>query len=310
MKSSTPAVSVIIATYNYGRYIGDALRSVQAQTMQSWECIIIDDASTDDTAHVVAEFIASDQRFTYVELQQNVGVSAARNHGLQRAKGEFIQLLDADDLIGPEKLELHVNALQRDPETTVVYSDLYYFTTIDGPRENAGYARDEKLNGSSDQVVARLIHGNVFRLNTVLFRRSVLDSLHGFREEFRYIEDWDFWFRMAAHGAQFRFLDKPEAISGVRRTQGSLSKDRPAMRSYQLPVRQDLWVSAPLSLMNRVMLMIRYCDFLLQMLFVHREPIRINRQGKFPFIFFVAITTALILPFWLLLTIFVRSWRK
>ena len=278
--------------------------------MQDWECIIIDDASTDNTASVVSSLIERDPRFTYVQLPANGGVSAARNHGLQRAKGEFIQLLDADDLLAPLKLQVHVDAMRSEPELGVVYSDFYHFTdpTISG--RVGEYRADEKLNGARDRVVARLIHGNVFRLNTALFRRSALDRIHGFRKEFRYIEDWDFWFRMAAHGTRFRFLDKSEAISGVRRTQGSLSKDLPAMRSHQLPVRQDLWVSVPLSFKNKIMLLVRYCDFLLQMLFVHREPIRINDTGKYPFLFYVAITSLLILPFWLLLTIFVRTWRK
>ena len=152
MNKADPAVSVIIATYNYGRYIGDALRSVQAHNA-GWSAYHA--SSTDDTS-VVADLIAGDKRFSYVQLTRNVGVSAARNQGLQRAKGEFIQLLDADDVIGPEKLEIHVKALQSDLEISVVYSDLYYFTSVDGPREIVD-SHIDKLNGS----VSKLLHDDL-----------------------------------------------------------------------------------------------------------------------------------------------------
>jgi glycosyltransferase involved in cell wall biosynthesis len=117
-------VSVIIPVYNGSAYITDTLRSVQQQTHQHWECIVIDDGSTDDTAEVVRGWIASDARFAYFH-QSNKGLSGARNSGLIQAHGQYIQFLDADDVLLPRKLEKQLAGLNdRDPgESVISYTD-------------------------------------------------------------------------------------------------------------------------------------------------------------------------------------------
>lgn len=92
-----PTVSIIIPNHNYARYIGDAIRSVSAQTICDWECIIIDDASTDNSVTIIKQHIKSDKRFKLIELKTKSGVSVARNAGLDAARGEYIAFLDADD---------------------------------------------------------------------------------------------------------------------------------------------------------------------------------------------------------------------
>src|SRR5690348_11401797 len=101
-----PVVSVIIPAYNYGRFIADALRSVQAQSFASFECIVIDNGSTDNTEQVVRPFL-SDERFIYLKQRHN-SVSAARNKGIQAAKGTYVAFLDADDLIERDKFREQV----------------------------------------------------------------------------------------------------------------------------------------------------------------------------------------------------------
>lgn len=97
-------VSVIMPTYNCGKYIAESIRSIQAQTYENWELWIVDDHSTDDTAKEVEKFLG-DQRIHYIYLQKNGGPAAARNEALRRAKGDFIAFLDSDDIWYPDKLE-------------------------------------------------------------------------------------------------------------------------------------------------------------------------------------------------------------
>lgn len=99
------AVSVVIPCHNASEFLADALRSVQNQTLRGLECLVIDDASTDDSVAIAKEFVDADPRFKLLSLKKNEGASAARNAGLAQARGEWIALLDADDLYVPARLE-------------------------------------------------------------------------------------------------------------------------------------------------------------------------------------------------------------
>lgn len=94
------AISVVVTSYNYGKYLDDALRSVQAQSFEDWGCIIVDDGSEDATPETSTAWVGRDRRFIYLR-QENAGLSAARNAGLSKARGRYIQILDADDMILP-----------------------------------------------------------------------------------------------------------------------------------------------------------------------------------------------------------------
>ena len=102
-----PLVSVIIPCYNYALYLPESVGSIIKQTYSNWECIIVDDGSTDNTKEVVQQLCAKDDRIKYF-LQSNSGPTVARNYGLAVAKGDLIQFLDADDLIENPKIEKQV----------------------------------------------------------------------------------------------------------------------------------------------------------------------------------------------------------
>ena len=101
-------VSIITAVYNSENYIRDTILSVQAQTYSDWEMIIVDDASTDHTADIVAEFAEKDKRIILIKQKSNIGAGAARTLAVKQAKGRYIAYLDADDLWYPEKLEKQI----------------------------------------------------------------------------------------------------------------------------------------------------------------------------------------------------------
>lgn len=306
----TPKVSVVIATYNYARFLPDALGSVQAQTLADWECIIADDASTDGTAEVVRKYTDADKRFLYMRLPVNGGVAAARNAGLAQARGRYIQLLDADDVLGPRKLELHTAFLEENADVAVVYSDFFRFTESPETPEGGGYKQEEQLTAAGKQVLTRLIPGNIFRLNTVLFRKEVLARIQGFRAEFRYVEDWDFWLQIAATDARFAYIDVPEARCGVRLNPGSLSSDRPAMRKYQMRVRHSLWHEGGLSWGQRFRLLLRSADFYLHMRLVHKEPVIFLDEADDGFRGRVRAMAVLVRPFWFVLNRVLRPIRQ
>src|SRR5690606_19624568 len=103
-------VSIIVPCYNYAKFLPFALDSILAQQLGAWECVIVDDGSTDDTGVVARAYVNKDRRFRYV-YQQNSGLSAARNTGLKNTTANYIQLLDADDLIDAQKLLLQATYL-------------------------------------------------------------------------------------------------------------------------------------------------------------------------------------------------------
>jgi glycosyltransferase involved in cell wall biosynthesis len=125
----TPTVSVIIPTYNYGRFLGEAVDSVLSQTYHDLECIIVDDGSTDETDQVLASF--SDKRIVAIRTSR-LGVSAARNRGLDVSRGSFLAFLDADDRWRPGKLESQVAIFTDEPDVDMVFSNFVRFTATEG----------------------------------------------------------------------------------------------------------------------------------------------------------------------------------
>lgn len=99
-----PEISVIVPCYNLADYLPEALDSIATQTFQDWECIIVNDGSTDSTGEVAARYAASDPRFKFVETP-NGGVIKARNLGVKSSTGKYLLFLDADDILMPEYME-------------------------------------------------------------------------------------------------------------------------------------------------------------------------------------------------------------
>jgi len=129
MMRSTPRVSVITPAYNVARYIGQAIESVQAQTLTDWEMIIVDDASPDETVQVVRRYLG-DPRIKLLQNEQNMGAGYTRNRALDVAQGEWIAILDADDQYAPERLEKLWRLAQE--KEAFVFSDLHLIIDDEG----------------------------------------------------------------------------------------------------------------------------------------------------------------------------------
>lgn len=128
MAPDTPLVSIIIPTYNRAHLIGETLDSVLAQTYQNWECIVVDDGSTDNTEVLMAGYMSRDSRFQYHHRPKDrlPGGNAARNYGFEVSKGEYIQWFDSDDLMTPNKLKIKLDCF-KSKNTDFVISKTRYF---------------------------------------------------------------------------------------------------------------------------------------------------------------------------------------
>ena len=117
-------VSYVMASYNHEDFVGEALLSILHQTHTNLEVIVVDDGSTDGTAHIIREIASSDRRIRYYE-QENRGVVSARNRGVLCSGGEYVSIVDSDDLLPPERTDLQVRALDSDPRASLVYGDAW-----------------------------------------------------------------------------------------------------------------------------------------------------------------------------------------
>ncbi len=228
--SNSPLVSIIVPCYNYGHLLGETLNNILEQSYENWECIIVDDGSTDNTSSVAKEFVKNYKQFTYV-FQKNAGLSAARNTGLHHSKGSFIQLLDSDDYIESHKLLSQINVFVEHPNTEIVYSEVRYFSSehkslrrfsmneVDKPWMLKVDSINQKL------LMSTLIDINICVVNAPLIRKSVFDRIGLFNTKLIAVEDWEFWCRCAFQDVNFRFDNSEGTMALVRFHEGSMSKN-------------------------------------------------------------------------------------
>lgn len=230
-----PAVSAIIPTYNRASLLVEAVESALTQRRPPDEILVIDDGSRDDTA---ARMAAYGERVRYVR-QANAGPSAARNHGFRFARGEYLALLDSDDLWTPDRLERQLEVLTRHPETDVLFGREVLFGT--GQPDRDWNLHDPEVRrvlaqttGPLSPVLPLLIRENVVPTSTALFRRALLDRAGGIDESLRQAEDWDLWLRFALAGA--RFAHVPAPLCRRRMHDSNLIHDKEARMQATLAV--------------------------------------------------------------------------
>lgn len=245
--TSRPLVSIIMPTYNYAQMIGEAVESLQSQTYTNWECFVIDDGSTDDTAEVVARVAERDPRIRYT-CQTNQRQSVAKNTALAKIRGEYLQFLDADDLIESRKLEHQVAYLEADPEVDIVYGGVRYFRTHCRNERLYSMAEDNLpwmpgVSGVGRDILPSLVRGNIMAINSPLVRRVVVEAVGHFDVRLPPAEDWDFWLRCALAGAHFQFVEIQDTLALVRMHSTSSSQNRIRMYRAMLLIRKKLEAS-------------------------------------------------------------------
>lgn len=207
-----PQVSIIIPTYNHGRFVAQAVESALAQTYPDLEVIVVDDGSTDHTQAILSSYGARIHTIT----QENRGVSAARNAGILAARGGYFVFLDADDLVPPNKLALQVPVLRARPDWGLVYSSYQH---VD---ESAAHVlRESRANKQGYLLKDLLCRTLFFPLGAALVRRECLDRVGLFDESCPAAADIDMWTRIARAGYAFGTIDQPLFQSRV--VKGSMS---------------------------------------------------------------------------------------
>jgi glycosyltransferase involved in cell wall biosynthesis len=198
--AAIPFFSIVIPTYNRANLIGRTLATVQTQTLGAFEALIVDDGSRDNTAEVVEPFL-SDTRFRYLP-KENAERGAARNYGLDRARGEYVIFLDSDDLFHPEHLAtLHAAITAQQPRPNFIA------TKYDFEREGKRRPSDVASLSAGPLGVDTFLGGNVLACNVCVRREN--PGLFRFEEDRRFaaVEDWMFMLQNTQHGEVVQLLD-------------------------------------------------------------------------------------------------------
>ena len=218
MNVHEPAISVVIPTYNQADYLATALNSVLAQTYRGYEIVIVDDGSTDETAHIVRNFVmARPRQISYVR-QPNCGLAAARNAGIRAAKGHWVALLDSDDIWLPDFLETMLRLLHEHPQTDVFYCGVQFMDAhgIDLPQVS-------NQTVPSHHMYAALLRANFLIPSTIFLRKMAVVGAGYFDPAFRRLQDWELWWRMLQLG--YGFVGTEEILVRYRVHDNSLSAD-------------------------------------------------------------------------------------
>lgn len=205
-------VSVVIPSYNSARYLTAAIDSVLAQTYENFEILVVDDGSTDETKDVLKRYENS-IRYLY---KPNGGVSSARNHGIENAKGEYLAFLDADDAWLPEKLEKQIIELEKNAGRACYAA----FTACD---EKLNPLRVVQNQRSENALRDLLVRGNVIGTpSAVIIEKKLLKEIGGFDLGLSQCADWEMWVRVAAHA---EFFGVEESLVLYREHESNMSRN-------------------------------------------------------------------------------------
>lgn len=195
-------VSVVIVSYNYGRYLAECIESVIRQSYKVDEVIVVDDGSTDDTARIAARY--RNQNVHYVR-QDNAGVASARNHGIALATQPFIICLDADDKLHARYVEVCRAEMMRDRSLGITYTGLLVFND-DGGSQRTGWPPEFSWES---QTTPHVPPSNCVP-SAAMFRRSMWERAGGYKQEYKPAEDTEFWTRGLSVGfTAKRVTDSP-----------------------------------------------------------------------------------------------------
>ncbi|WP_231427185.1 glycosyltransferase family A protein [Pedobacter sp. Leaf250] len=234
-----PLVSIIIPTYNYAHFITETLTSVLDQTYQNWECIIIDDESGDDTTLIVNNFISAHPgyKFNYHRVE-NGGTSMAKNIGIKLSQGDFIQFLDADDLLSRHKIAVQVNAAIQYSVNIVFSKSLFFKGSAITPQIIEKYPENFLASKSlaETELSIRIIQNNVLTISSPLIKRYLVLAAGMFDSDLRNNEDWLFWFKIAQIHPHFIYDGDDKSFVLIR------IHDHSAMNNQQNMFRGELAV--------------------------------------------------------------------
>jgi len=240
MNEKKPLVSVIIPTFNRSAMVVEAVESVLAQTCAELEIIVVDDGSTDDTRE---RLLSYGQRLVLVVNEENQGVSAARNRGIRQSQGEFVALLDSDDLWQPEKIQRQLDFFFTYPQAMICQTEELWIRR--GRRVNPR----QKHRKYSGYIFPHCLPLCIVSPSAVMIKRELFSRVGLFDEQLPACEDYDLWLRIAVHEPIF-LLDEPLIVKrGGHDDQ--LSRTIPSLDKYRIQALCKLLQNEELSAEQR-----------------------------------------------------------
>ena len=261
--SRSHEVSVVIPTYNRRHLLSKALDSVFKQTTPAKEVIVVDDGSTDDTL--------SELPRTYPEAiwltQDNLGVSRARNHGIQEARGEWIAFLDSDDTWHPQKLERQIDFLKKNPSLSICHTDEEWI------RNAQKVKTPTYLDKTNHQLFIRSLNRCIICPSSVILNRSIFETTGYFDENLPVCEDYDLWLRILVEN-EIGYLSEV-LVSKYGGHEDQLSRKHWGMDRFRVHSLKNLLIHSKLSTNQRISVL----DTLIQKLNILAQGFA--KHGKF-----------------------------
>ena len=220
---SVPLVSVVIPTFNRAASAAAAIRSVREQTFDDWECLVVDDGSTDGTRSTLTKSRDfRDRRLRFFWNTKNRGQHACRNQAIREARGEWISFLDSDDIFLPRRLEAISAAIDRHPAIGFWFTNAYVYRWD----RLVGLLFDPSREIPEGEVPGWYAVGDKwlpYVTTTVCVRRSAFEKTGYFREDLRILEDTELYARMLKGGLQVGVLREPLAVRFLH--EGQITRD-------------------------------------------------------------------------------------
>jgi glycosyltransferase involved in cell wall biosynthesis len=237
----SPRVTVIIPAYNAIRYIAETMETVITQTYQDFEVLIVNDGSTDDTPNWVSQFCQQEAKVRMIS-QVNKGLPGARNTGIKESRGEYIAILDADDLWEPTKLQKQVDSLDSHPEAGLCYT---WTALADSEGKATGRVVTSHAEGKVWQQLTEI--NFVCCGSTPMIRRHCFETVGFFAEDLLFSEDWDMWLRIAA---KYPFVVVKEPLIRYRQHSNNMTKNCQKMLETSRVLIERNFASAPTELLH------------------------------------------------------------
>jgi len=238
-----PLVSIIIPSFNYAQLIVETLESIVQQRYADWECIIVDDGSTDQTATVVNEFIAMHPGYPILfHPVVNGGTSTAKNIGISLSKGKYLQFLDADDLLSADKLSIQVAIAERLNAGLVFSKADFFLDDVKGrilvQKYPEGFLATATLEKS--ELFKRLIVNNILTINSPLVKKDLILAAGMFDPALKNNEDWLLWFKVALLHPHFVFDEDDRSAALIRLHGNSAINNKKNMFLGEVVVRTHI----------------------------------------------------------------------
>lgn len=242
-----PRFSIVVPAYNAEDTLAETLDAVRAQVLDDWECVVVDDGSTDATREIAEDYAGRDSAFRVVS-QENQGTGGAYNAGVSAAAGDWVTLCSSDDMLLPEHLTTMASAIEKYPEADI-FTCNGYFQWPDGSRT---LVYTEPVDANPRSWALEDLFERCFFSVGACYRRAVFDAIGGYGNA--YGEDYDFWLRAMASGATHQYI--PNALAVHRRSAHQKSADHE--RAYESDVRSISAVIGSTSLSPRQLRAARY----------------------------------------------------